>query len=75
MELGVPVVCSNAASLPEVVKDAGLLVNPEDAREVAEAMKHITENPELAREFNQKRIRQSQEFLIGRNVWRDILRF
>lgn len=54
MELGVPVVCSNAASLPEVVKDAGLLVNPEDAREAAEAMKHITENPELARELIRK---------------------
>lgn len=54
MELGVPVVCSNATSLPEVVKDAGLLVNPEDADEAARAMKRITEEPELAKELVRK---------------------
>lgn len=54
MELGVPVICSNATSLPEVVNGAGLLVNPQDAEEAAKAMKRITEEPELAKELVRK---------------------
>ena len=38
MELNVPVVCSNLSSLPEVVGDAAVLVNPENPVEVAEAL-------------------------------------
>lgn len=36
MQLGVPVVCSNISSLPEVVGDAAVLVNPLDYKEVAQ---------------------------------------
>jgi glycosyltransferase involved in cell wall biosynthesis len=35
---GTPVVCSNAASLPEVVGDAGILVDPGDDAALAEAV-------------------------------------
>jgi glycosyltransferase involved in cell wall biosynthesis len=35
MTCGVPVVCSNTASLPEVVGDVGILVNPVDVEEMA----------------------------------------
>lgn len=38
MACGVPVVASNAASLPEVVGDAGLLVDPLDVDGLAEAL-------------------------------------
>lgn len=36
MQLGVPVICSNASSLPEVVGDAAILVGPEDYKKVSE---------------------------------------
>ncbi len=38
MQLGVPVVCSNRTSLPEVVGSAGILVNPDDYNAVAKAL-------------------------------------
>jgi glycosyltransferase involved in cell wall biosynthesis len=38
MACGVPVVCSNTSSLPEVAGDAALLVDPTDVRALAGAM-------------------------------------
>lgn len=41
MARGVPVACSNAASLPEVAGEAGLLFDPEDRRGMAEAIEEL----------------------------------
>ncbi len=46
MACGTPVIVSNAASLPEVVGDAGILVNPCSEREIAEAIEDLWMNPE-----------------------------
>lgn len=43
MQLGVPVVSSNASSLPEVTADAAILVNPNNIDEVVNAMKQMSE--------------------------------
>jgi alpha-1,3-rhamnosyl/mannosyltransferase len=48
MACGVPVIASNLSSLPEVVGDAGLLVDPADERAIAEAMRTLLEDPERA---------------------------
>lgn len=47
MQLGVPVVCSNASSLPEVVGDAGILVSPEDYEGAADALVRVTQEAGL----------------------------
>lgn len=44
---GTPVVSSNAASLPEVVGDAGLLVAPEDTAGLTHALKAVLDEPDL----------------------------
>ena len=44
MACGVPVVCSNRGALPEVAKDAALLVDPEDPEEMASAVIKILKN-------------------------------
>lgn len=54
MQLGVPVVCSNASSLPEVVADAGLLVEPEDYGAAADALVRVTEDEGLRKELVRK---------------------
>ena len=54
MELGVPVISSNATSLPEVVRDAGIMADPENTDEIAAQMKQLTEQPELAKELISK---------------------
>lgn len=42
MQLGVPVVCSNLSSLPEVVGDAAILVDPNNPCEVANAIENVS---------------------------------
>jgi alpha-1,3-rhamnosyl/mannosyltransferase len=46
MACGAPVICSNRSSLPEVVGDAGLLIEPEPAA-LAEALVAVLTNAEL----------------------------
>ena len=62
MQLGVPVVCSNRSSLPEVVKEAGLLVEPDDLEATAEALIRITEDKALAQELIQKGYKNIRRF-------------
>lgn len=51
MALGVPVVTSNRASLPEVVGDAALVVDPTSTTEIAQAIQQILQNPGLAQDL------------------------
>jgi glycosyltransferase involved in cell wall biosynthesis len=41
MQLGTPVICSDRSSLPEVVGDAAVLVNPEDYKEVGRTIERV----------------------------------
>ena len=47
MACGAPVVASNVSSLPEVVGDAGLLVDPTDEDALAAALERIAGDPAL----------------------------
>lgn len=41
MSAGIPVICSNVTSLPEVAGDAAILINPENPEEIAGAMEKV----------------------------------
>ena len=41
MACGRPVIVANRSSLPEVVGEAGVLVNPDDAAQIAAAMRRV----------------------------------
>jgi glycosyltransferase involved in cell wall biosynthesis len=47
MACGAPVIASRASSLPEVVGEAGLLVNPLDVEDIAAAMVRVASDPAL----------------------------
>jgi glycosyltransferase involved in cell wall biosynthesis len=47
MAAGTPVVASNAASIPEVVGDAAVLVNAREADEIADALLRVLESVEI----------------------------
>lgn len=49
MGRGVPVCCSDASSLPEVVGDAGLLFDPHDADDVRVTIERVVTDPDLAK--------------------------
>jgi alpha-1,3-rhamnosyl/mannosyltransferase len=62
MACGVPVVCSNAASLPEVVGDAALLVNPRAAEEIAAAITRVLTDAALRDELRAKSLVRASQF-------------
>jgi glycosyltransferase involved in cell wall biosynthesis len=49
MAAGTPVIASDRASLPEIVGDAGLCVNPDSPDDISAAMQQIVNSSELAR--------------------------
>jgi len=62
MACGLPVIVSNVASLPEVVGDAGLLIDPHDVDELTVAMWRVLSDGALNQEMRQKGLRQAGQF-------------
>jgi len=57
-----PVIASNTSSLPEVLEDAALLVNPENVFDIARGMKHILSDDALRQRLVQKGLEQVAKF-------------
>ncbi|MBC7236430.1 MAG: glycosyltransferase family 4 protein [Chloroflexi bacterium] len=62
MACGTPVIVSNVSSLPEVVADAGLLVDPYNVEEIAVAMWRILTDQELRQTLIEKGLKRSAFF-------------
>jgi glycosyltransferase involved in cell wall biosynthesis len=62
MACGTPVICSNAASLPEVAGDAALLVSPDDTDGLAEAIARVLADEALASTMREKGLRRAAQF-------------
>jgi glycosyltransferase involved in cell wall biosynthesis len=60
-----PVIASNTSSLPEVLDDAAVLVNPENVFDIARGMKHILLDETLREKLVQRGIDQ-----VARFSWR-----
>ncbi|MBI4309968.1 MAG: glycosyltransferase family 4 protein [Candidatus Omnitrophica bacterium] len=57
-----PVVASNTTSIPEVVRDAGLLVDPNDVSQIAAAIKRILQEEGLAKDLVKKGLEYVKEY-------------
>jgi glycosyltransferase involved in cell wall biosynthesis len=62
MACGLPVVASNVASLPEVVGDAGLLIDPHDVDELTVSMWRVLNDGELSQQMREKGLTQAGLF-------------
>jgi glycosyltransferase involved in cell wall biosynthesis len=62
MACGCPVICSNAASLPEVAGDAAFQLDPTDAEGLAHALDSVLTDSTLRRSMIQKGIERAQQF-------------
>jgi glycosyltransferase involved in cell wall biosynthesis len=62
MACGVPVCSSNAASLPEVVGDAGMMFNPLDINDMADKMERVLSDEGLRRDLIAKGLKRVKEF-------------
>jgi glycosyltransferase involved in cell wall biosynthesis len=62
MQCGLPVVASNTTAFPEVIGDAGLLVNPTDADSLCQAMLDLLSSEALRRELSERGLVRSKDF-------------
>ena len=62
MACGTPVVSTTTSSIPEVVGDAGFLVEPDDIRKMAGSVLALLTEDNLAEEMRQKGIRRAGTF-------------
>jgi glycosyltransferase involved in cell wall biosynthesis len=62
MACGTPVVVANRSSLPEVVGDAGLLVDPDDPAAIAAAVQRLLEDGDLHRTLSADGLARAKTF-------------
>ena len=62
MVCGVPVITSNTSSIPEVVGDAAIKIDPYNYIELKEAIKVLKHNPQKKEEMSEKGKEQSKKF-------------
>lgn len=65
---GTPVISSNRTSLPEVVGEGGILLDPSDVDGFAAAMTRVAGDPELAAELGRKAAAQAARFTWAATV-------
>ena len=70
MASGTPVITSNVSSLPEVVGDAALLVDPHDAAAIADAMRRVLSDASLREDLKRRGLVRAGDFSWERSVRR-----
>lgn len=68
MACGTPVVTSNTSSLPEVVGNAGIMVDPLDVDGFAEAIIKVLDNENLRNTLIQRGLERAREFTWERTA-------
>jgi glycosyltransferase involved in cell wall biosynthesis len=62
MSCGTPAIASNTSSLPELVGDAGLLIDPLNIEAIAAAMSRLSENETLRQTYRHRGYQQVEKF-------------
>lgn len=62
MQCGTPVIAANTFSLPEVVQDGGILVNPSAPEEIGQAMLQLAEDSALRIRLSQAALTCAEQF-------------
>lgn len=68
MACGTPVVTSNVTSIPEMVGDAALMVNPYKIEEIAEAIESVVADTFLQEQLKQKGLERVKQFSWNRTA-------
>jgi glycosyltransferase involved in cell wall biosynthesis len=68
MQCGVPVITSNASSLPEVVGGAGTMVDPDDTEALCQAMLEVCRDAALRRQMRARSLARAARFTWERCV-------
>jgi len=68
MACGVPVIGSNCTSIPEVIGNAGIIVNPDDIDELADAILRILTDQNLRKQLIQRGYERAKAFTWERTA-------
>lgn len=68
MSCGTPVITSNVSSIPEVVQDAGILIDPYDTSNLINALGNLINNDNLKKELSSKGLLKAAEFSWDRTA-------
>lgn len=81
MQSGTPVVASRASCFPEIVGDAGRLVDPQDADDISRGLEEILESNDRRNEYVRRGLLQAKDFSWKKTaqqtlkVYHDVLGF
>ncbi|MFH1903475.1 MAG: glycosyltransferase family 1 protein [Candidatus Omnitrophota bacterium] len=62
LSFGTPVIASRSSALPEVVGDAGILVDPLNEQEITESIRRLISDPTLREQLRDKGLKRAQLF-------------
>jgi len=62
MACGLPVICSNVSSLPEVVGDAAIMIDPNKVNELSQAIIRLWKDDAKRREYSEKGLARAKMF-------------
>ncbi len=68
MACGTPVISSNTSSLPEVLGDTAILIDPHDINEWAEKIREVLTDEELREKLKRKGLERVKKFSWGRTA-------
>jgi len=62
MGCGLPVIASDSSSLKEVVGNAGILIPPDDFKEISKQISYTLKNEKITEELKEKSLKQAKKF-------------
>lgn len=72
MQCGVATVTSNTSSLPEVVGDGGIMLDPKDEAALGKIMFNLYQDENLRQHYSEKGLQQSQQFSWEKSAERHV---
>lgn len=70
MSYGCPVITSNVSSLPEVIGDAGIMVDPQNVKGLVLAIDKVIKSKKLKNEMIKKGLQQAMKYYSSHNIER-----
>jgi len=68
MACGCPVISSNVSSIPEILEDAAILVNPQNRGELVEAINKVLDNSSFRETLIEKGLKQARKYSWDRTA-------
>jgi glycosyltransferase involved in cell wall biosynthesis len=62
MTLGAPVIASQVSSIPEIVGEGGILIDPSSVESLAQAMRELSDSKSMRQTFKERSVKEAAKF-------------